>query len=840
MPLPTSLADPIGLSEDFDDVSLADSKARTLALPRAISMSEYSDSSTSSSSNSSRSSTNSTASTADDDYGLSAVDLNYVASAAAKHAFRNSSTSSSNRSSVTSGKSDDNDNSDDFPSASNFTDNEESEFPIAANKLNGYAINTLKSKSSISLLNPNQASAQSRELFANEPTALFTLQTNTSSSSLQSTNSPISPTPRQFPLSRRLSSKNSLSSLRSPTSPQLSTSPSLLVQASQASQGLRVKSFSASKTVPAALPSTSDVVDETDSFAPLPNTLRPLRKAISTPRLNTPDWNGPSRQRPQAQPQPRPTLRRSASSRTVNPANTPPLTLPSTRQGLTPQQRLRLRRQNSTSKLTVEQLELQCESDDGDDDIPADALVWNVPLSPALYAKAQVEHTKSARPKSAPVSKRGSLSTSSRSPDGLSSIKETEPTQYFNSTGLEHLSEDARNLTRAFQELPTAKAMEVALTKQHDQPSVKLPPKRRSNDFMDPVPISKEKDAVLSRTRPSWLPPKSQEEEARHLYEYQKMMAKATIADQQRESKKKAEESKRLKLRQQDELEWTTNILPRFERAVQEPKTRELWWRGIPIKYRALIWKARAGNTLGITKSTYEQALKGGREAIAKLNSQAELSETEQKQKQMFDLLSSSEALPELGLFGKNGPMHDQLIDILIAFAVYRPDIGYKSGLQHLAATFLLNLTPLESFTALASTLNHSLCQAIYVRDEHTLTSYYTSFLKVLHTKIPTLYEHFKGIRLPPSAYLEPMLTSLYSQHVSIDIATRIWDVMFFEGDSFLLRVALGILMKYEHKLYGSAQEILAILGWGAPKLSLGDEDAFISIVRSALKANNV
>lgn len=53
---------------------------------------------------------------------------------------------------------------------------------------------------------------------------------------------------------------------------------------------------------------------------------------------------------------------------------------------------------------------------------------------------------------------------------------------------------------------------------------VNLPPIQMQNGMIDPLPISKEKAEVLSRTRPSWLPPKSKEEEKRHLKEYQKMM----------------------------------------------------------------------------------------------------------------------------------------------------------------------------------------------------------------------------------------------------------------------------------------------------------------------------
>lgn len=54
--------------------------------------------------------------------------------------------------------------------------------------------------------------------------------------------------------------------------------------------------------------------------------------------------------------------------------------------------------------------------------------------------------------------------------------------------------------------------------------SVELPPLRTNNVMIDPLPISKEKEKVLSRTRPSWLPPKDKKEEKKHLKEYQRMM----------------------------------------------------------------------------------------------------------------------------------------------------------------------------------------------------------------------------------------------------------------------------------------------------------------------------
>jgi hypothetical protein len=53
---------------------------------------------------------------------------------------------------------------------------------------------------------------------------------------------------------------------------------------------------------------------------------------------------------------------------------------------------------------------------------------------------------------------------------------------------------------------------------------VTLPPIRKGDVMIDPLPISKEKEKVLTRTRPSWLPPKDQKEEKKHLKEYRRMM----------------------------------------------------------------------------------------------------------------------------------------------------------------------------------------------------------------------------------------------------------------------------------------------------------------------------
>lgn len=233
------------------------------------------------------------------------------------------------------------------------------------------------------------------------------------------------------------------------------------------------------------------------------------------------------------------------------------------------------------SRKSVKELEDQIH--DSDEDLPDDASLWNVPLSPrAPPDRSAISPTASAsasanaspeRPSPLSSSYNNGRKAALRSPQTASSLsaKQVFPNHKGSipdslgkpryprglSTGmmpddyafpksrakswnvaLSELSEEAKFLTEALENhagetenrqqealqsgrLSTRPSMEK-LTKA--KTSVELPPLRINSVMIDPLPISKEKEKVLSRTRPSWLPPKNKKEEKKHLKEYQRMM----------------------------------------------------------------------------------------------------------------------------------------------------------------------------------------------------------------------------------------------------------------------------------------------------------------------------
>lgn len=213
----------------------------------------------------------------------------------------------------------------------------------------------------------------------------------------------------------------------------------------------------------------------------------------------------------------------------------------------------RFRRGSSGKRKTIEELEKECDSD-GDDEVPIDAVFWNIPVSPRQSSVNTPTRSSSdsdnvngsSTPKAGPskITPRNGIPI----PGGGAELRGVSMKfRYYNGAIVDELSPEVRELNEKLEEWAEEEMLREERRQQNpgnktsqkarldrsstsSPRSVKLPPMQMTNGMIDPLPISKEKEAVLSRTRPSWLPPKSKEEERRHLKEYQKMMQKALQA----------------------------------------------------------------------------------------------------------------------------------------------------------------------------------------------------------------------------------------------------------------------------------------------------------------------
>ncbi|KAH7305964.1 hypothetical protein B0I35DRAFT_454190 [Stachybotrys elegans] len=548
--------------------------------------------------------------------------------------------------------------------------------------------------------------------------------------------------------------------------------------------------------------------------------------------------------------------------------------------------------QANRNRKSLAELEHECDEDDGDD-IPDGLVLDNVPLSPRPQHDRPPSRAASISPSPSPdramtrvrsvgngtppvAQAHGSLRSPTWKSEGRNSSPGSSRTNSWNSALAdlspetkalsEKLEEHADELEEQQQQMPqltrrstggngrpstwnSSQSSDYSYDKKERVKSTpELPPLRRTNIMIDPLPVSKEKEAVLSRTRPSWLPPKDPSEERRHLKEYQKMMAASAKAEERREAARKAKAEYKDNTAGNLMYMWEREVMPRWDQAIREKKTRELWWKGIPPRLRGGIWQRAVGNDLSLSETSFQAALRRAQDIEERVKAKRGDQEDVKKAKWFAQIRQDvrESTLKDLRIFQEGGPLHQNLVDVLSAYTMYRDDIGYAPVYNTIAAILLLNLPSTASaFIAFANVLNRPLPLSFYTGDLGAQSSAYNLVLQTLSQKSPRLHEHLtKQITgLEPGYYLQEMFTALFTLHLTVDEAARLWDVYVFEGDALLIRAAVATILSREMTLLGckTADEVVQVMmsvGSGSPvSTEAGADDRFIAAVREAGKA---
>lgn len=381
--------------------------------------------------------------------------------------------------------------------------------------------------------------------------------------------------------------------------------------------------------------------------------------------------------------------------------------------------------------------EIEAEYHDSDEDVDEDAIMWNVPISPrpphersASHSPERADSGKSSKTNgyipqgkhsSAPAMLPRSGSTSplvphrpglphARTTNGLpDSDHFSKPRTKSWNEAMADLSSEARMLTQALEE--HAGSSERAIEEEVQaggsrRPStqskrsaassiIELPPVRRGDVLVDPLPISKEKEKVLTRTRPSWLPPKNPKEEKKHLKEYQRMMEASLEAEKRRAAKALEEQQTRDTTHIAASRIWEQHVLPNWATAIHEPRVRELWWLGVTPRSRGTVWSRAVGNELGLTEASYFAALRRAKTVEMRLAKMPEEERRRSREGRWFDKIRKDvrDVFPALKIFQEGGPLHEAIIDVLMAYSMYRSDLGYVYG-THVSRSIPLSWGP--------------------------------------------------------------------------------------------------------------------------------------------------
>ncbi|KAK9332946.1 rab-GTPase-TBC domain-containing protein [Lipomyces starkeyi] len=532
------------------------------------------------------------------------------------------------------------------------------------------------------------------------------------------------------------------------------------------------------------------------------------------------------------------------------------------------EQELPLRRpqeRRPSSRLFSEEVDLESADSADDVDVPNNVIFWNVPLTPEVKI-GSLQNSGSVlsdRELDRPRPSSESDGQQAGSPGGMpsKSAPRSGHDHLKRSNGwvkaMDNLSGEAKDLTVALEDYRDAmrKSMQKQMAaRTSTQKAVELNAKivEKSKPPKENFSVNKEDMAPTSLTRPSHLPRKTKHEEEKHLTEFRKMMQKS----QEQERKKKERLQLQIKdfyKRENDDITyWSIQVMQQLPVKISETRTREIIWRsGIPSRDRERVWKLLIGNELDITATQFDILVN---DPHAKDRVETTDSSIHRKILENVDSI-----YPEIKLYQRDGPLHESLVNILHAYAVYyKGNIEYTPGMSTIAGALLLNLSPPDTFSALVNIIAHQSLLSFYKNDKKKLSKFYHAFDKAFATHLPSFRHHFVSVLgIHCESYLDALIVPLFTWHLPMDFIPRLWDILFLEMlidfpsptsthrtigpnastspssfEALLIAIVLAFF-KYLNTslLVNDRDAVLSIIGWEATPIKFIPVDADIDVI---------
>ena len=152
--------------------------------------------------------------------------------------------------------------------------------------------------------------------------------------------------------------------------------------------------------------------------------------------------------------------------------------------------------------------------------------------------------------------------------------------------------------------------------------------------------------------------------------------------------------------------------------------------------------------------------------------------------------------------------------------------------MSFLAAMLLLNMDTFEAFRVLCNMLNRKCHMAFFQMDMKKIQGYKEVFKALLHELLPSVSTHFDAVGVEPELFIFDWFITLYARSLPLEIASRIWDVYFLQGEYFLFKAAIGILRTIEKRLLGQPFDVVA---YDLTHLPVMEETEFFENVHTLL-----
>ncbi|KJE88919.1 lyncein, variant [Capsaspora owczarzaki ATCC 30864] len=239
----------------------------------------------------------------------------------------------------------------------------------------------------------------------------------------------------------------------------------------------------------------------------------------------------------------------------------------------------------------------------------------------------------------------------------------------------------------------------------------------------------------------------------------------------------------------------------------------ELMGKGIPKHLRGRVWLATARR--GCALANFPVCT---REQYLQLVDQ----ETPHERQILVDI---GRTFPSHPFFrDPEGNGQQALLNMMKAYSIHDPQLGYCQGLTFVAGCFLLNLNnEYDAFIVLLYVMRVLGVRVMYMPDMEALQLSLYQLSRLMYDFRPHLFNHLETREVKPFLYATSWFLTIFSSQFPLMFSYRVIDMLLLDGTLVMFRVTLQLMLEAEKKVLRmeSFEEIVEHLKTAVPDLTL-------------------
>lgn len=184
------------------------------------------------------------------------------------------------------------------------------------------------------------------------------------------------------------------------------------------------------------------------------------------------------------------------------------------------------------------------------------------------------------------------------------------------------------------------------------------------------------------------------------------------------------------------------------------------------------------------------------------------------------------------------GPGQLSLFNLLKAYSLLDPEVGYCQGLSFVAGILLLHMEEADAFQQLKHLMFRRNMRVLYLPDMVALQIKLYQLSRLLHDRQQDLYNHLDVFEVAPTLYAAPWILTLFASQFPLGFVARVFDILFVEGPEVVFRIALSLLNFHQDAVL-NCDSFEMIMDYLKSKLTELDAQMIDKIMTGALAPSN-